>query len=119
MSTVKTILVFFFIALTLNVFPQTDALVEAAQNVTKEDGGYTFSVLLLTAMLIISTTVNAYLYKEDGKKNQYIMNITKEAITAVSGIESILSTVKQSQDRLESDHEKIKDGIIDIKSSIK
>jgi len=118
----KTLLVFtlfFNLSLTAQVTETVGTIMDTATTVTAFSGGYTLVVVLLCALLVLSLLTIAYLYKQNTEVNNYVRDISKEAIAAVTSIQGVLTTVKEGHERLAMDHDKIKDGIIEIKTKMK
>ena len=124
----RTLLLTIFLNLQLFVTAQidpnsiTEPLLDGASNVTELSGGYTYAVVLQSAVIIILLFVTGYLYvdkrKSERDSEEYLREITKEAITSVTKSAEVLATIEKKQERLEIDHDQIKDGISNIKGRL-
>lgn len=126
----KKIIIILLICLSLNfnIYPQIDpgtatqALLDGASSVTKTDGGYTYVVVIQSTVIVILLFVSGYLFvikrTDDKETEAYLRNISKDAIVAVIKNETVLTAIKEGQERLNNDHIQIKDGISQIKGGL-
>lgn len=107
----------------INPADATNTLIEEATKVTATSGGYTFAVVLLTVTNVLTLGFCIYLIvtkRNDDKENEeYLRSIAKEAITAVIKTETGLDTTTKVLAKLGSDHDKILDGISQVKGGMK
>jgi hypothetical protein len=110
-----------------DILPKTaSTLLEVAANTNETSGGYTLVLVVLITLLgsagfqmwrtEVSNT-KAIIAKDllIREKDEYIREISVEAVGAVSDMKAVLNIIKTSQSKLESDNEKIKEGIVEIK----
>jgi hypothetical protein len=109
------------------VLPETvSTVLEVATNTDETKGGYTLVLVVLLALL---SGAGVQMWRTEVSnqkalaakdlliydKDNYIRAISVEAIGAVSDMKAVLNIIKTSQSKLESDNEKIKEGILEIK----
>lgn len=110
-----------------DILPKTASTVlEVAANTDEVSGGYTLVLVVLITLLGAAgfqmwrtevSNTKAIVAKDllIREKDNYIKEISVEAVGAVSDMKAVLNIIKTSQSKLESDNEKIKEGIVEIK----